>query len=165
MRRGGRRSREVARAGAREGELGCTTTTPIPTSSHLMSCCSACLSVPLFDLLPPPSLSVIGVIGIPFPSGPRAKILLNQILREEPMIAEKHKPTLRGLVQKLVDKMEAPPGIDFQLFKASHRSEGVSEGGREETGQIGGRPGCGRPLSRARLLRPLSLSLSIKSSR
>ena len=34
------------------------------------------------------------------------------------MIAEKHKPTLRGLVQKLVDKMEAPPGVDFQLFKA-----------------------------------------------
>ena len=38
------------------------------------------------------------------------------------MISEERKPTLRNLVHKLIDKMQAPPGADFNLFKATIKS-------------------------------------------
>jgi antitoxin component of RelBE/YafQ-DinJ toxin-antitoxin module len=44
-------------------------------------------------------------------------VLLNQIIRQEPLLSEKRKPQLEKLVNKLIDKLEENADQSFYLFK------------------------------------------------
>lgn len=44
-------------------------------------------------------------------------VLVNQIVYEEPLIAEHRKPQLRQLVYKLIEKLETNDSDAFYLFK------------------------------------------------
>ena len=44
-------------------------------------------------------------------------VTVNHLMRQETLIPEKRRETVRALVQKLVDKLGAPPRHEFALFK------------------------------------------------
>ena len=44
-------------------------------------------------------------------------MLLNQLIRQEPLLSEKRKPQLEKLVNKLIDKLEENADQSFYLFK------------------------------------------------
>lgn len=44
-------------------------------------------------------------------------VTVNHLMRQEPLIPEKRRETVRALVQKLIDKLGAPPRYEFGLFK------------------------------------------------
>lgn len=43
--------------------------------------------------------------------------LVNQIVRQEPLVSEARKPQLRKLIYKLIEKMESHENQNFYLFK------------------------------------------------
>jgi hypothetical protein len=44
-------------------------------------------------------------------------VLVNQIVREEPLVSDSRKPQLRRLIYKLIEKLETNESSDFYLFK------------------------------------------------
>lgn len=45
------------------------------------------------------------------------EVLVNQIVRQEPLVSEARKPQLRKLIYKLIEKMESHENQSFYLFK------------------------------------------------
>jgi hypothetical protein len=45
------------------------------------------------------------------------EVLVNQVVRTEPLISENRKPQVRKLIQKLVEKIESQENQNFYLFK------------------------------------------------
>jgi hypothetical protein len=58
------------------------------------------------------------------------KVLLSQIIRQEPLISENRRPALRALVERLLQKMQETQHHSFTLFKAGARDPTPAVAGR-----------------------------------